>query len=221
MNAKGTQNNPYSMSEYQDLLENNLWEGGWVVISAQNIYITKKGNQEKDLGGLRLGSVNNPFSEDAYTEMHSKDQWPGGYVLFIGVTEPTYMRSSEEELAASCGCGCGCGSGSGSGSEWGSGSGSGSGSNDAYIEAGSIVIDTLHFRADVKWSAGSTIKGNVDMSRFEIPSLIKTDESISVTQILISWSAAYTITLEIHYKMGDGDSAVSNHEEVTVKLPGI
>ena len=37
MNAKGTQNNPYSMSEYQDLLENNLWEGGWVEINAQNI----------------------------------------------------------------------------------------------------------------------------------------------------------------------------------------
>ena len=32
MNAKGTQNNPYSMSEYQDLLENNLWEGSWVEI---------------------------------------------------------------------------------------------------------------------------------------------------------------------------------------------
>ena len=42
MNAKGTQNNPYSVSEYQDLLENHLWEGGWVVITAQNIYITKK-----------------------------------------------------------------------------------------------------------------------------------------------------------------------------------
>ena len=41
--AKGTMENPYSMSEYQDLLENNLWEGGWVEIKGQNIYITKKG----------------------------------------------------------------------------------------------------------------------------------------------------------------------------------
>ena len=40
--AKGTIGNPYSMSEYQDLLENNLWEGGWVEIKGQNIYITKK-----------------------------------------------------------------------------------------------------------------------------------------------------------------------------------
>ena len=40
--AKGTMDNPYSMSEYQDLLENNLWEGGWVEIKGQNIYITKK-----------------------------------------------------------------------------------------------------------------------------------------------------------------------------------
>ena len=39
--------NPYSMSEYQDLLENNLREGSWVEINAQNIYITKKGNQEE------------------------------------------------------------------------------------------------------------------------------------------------------------------------------
>ena len=30
--AKGTIGNPYSMSEYQDLRENNLWEGGWVEI---------------------------------------------------------------------------------------------------------------------------------------------------------------------------------------------
>ena len=40
--AKGTMENPYSMSEYQDLLENNLWEGSWVEIKGQNIYITKK-----------------------------------------------------------------------------------------------------------------------------------------------------------------------------------
>ena len=40
--AKGTIGNPYSMSEYQDLLENNLWEGSWVEINGQNIYITKK-----------------------------------------------------------------------------------------------------------------------------------------------------------------------------------
>ena len=40
--AKGTIGNPYSMSEYQDLLENNLWEGSWVEINGQNNYITKK-----------------------------------------------------------------------------------------------------------------------------------------------------------------------------------
>ena len=45
--AKGTMENPYSMSEYQDLRENNLWEGSWVEINGQNIYITKKGNQEE------------------------------------------------------------------------------------------------------------------------------------------------------------------------------
>lgn len=45
--AKGTIGNPYSMSEYQDLRENNLREGSWVEINAQNIYITKKGNQEE------------------------------------------------------------------------------------------------------------------------------------------------------------------------------
>ena len=45
--AKGTMENPYSMSEYQDLRENNLWERGWVEIKGQNIYITKKGNQEE------------------------------------------------------------------------------------------------------------------------------------------------------------------------------
>ena len=30
--AKGTIGNPYSTSEYRDLLENNLWEGSWVEI---------------------------------------------------------------------------------------------------------------------------------------------------------------------------------------------
>ena len=30
--AKGTIGNPYSMSEYLDLLQNNLWEGSWVEI---------------------------------------------------------------------------------------------------------------------------------------------------------------------------------------------
>ena len=45
--AKGTMENPYSMSEYQDLRENDLWEVSWVEINAQNIYITKKGNQEE------------------------------------------------------------------------------------------------------------------------------------------------------------------------------
>ena len=45
--AKGTIGNPYSMSECQDLRENNLREGSWVEIKGQNIYITKKGNQEE------------------------------------------------------------------------------------------------------------------------------------------------------------------------------
>lgn len=161
MNAKGTQNNPYSVSEYQDLLENNLWEGGWVVIDAKNIYITKKGNQEKDLGSLRLGSVNNPFSEDAYTEMHSKEQWPGGYVLFIGDTEPTYMRSSEEELAASCGCGCGCGSGSMSGC--------GSGSCSCILIPGSEVIGLPgrrdgkdgHYKVEISWEADREVNAKI------------------------------------------------------------
>ena len=40
--AKGTLGNPYSMSEYEDLCENNLWEGSWVEIKGQNLYITKK-----------------------------------------------------------------------------------------------------------------------------------------------------------------------------------
>ena len=31
--AKGTMEKPYSMSEYQDLLENDLWEGSWVEIN--------------------------------------------------------------------------------------------------------------------------------------------------------------------------------------------
>ena len=30
--AKGTMEKPYSMSECQDLRENNLWEGSWVEI---------------------------------------------------------------------------------------------------------------------------------------------------------------------------------------------
>ena len=40
--AKGTIGNPSSMSECQDLRANNLWEGSWVEIKGQNIYITKK-----------------------------------------------------------------------------------------------------------------------------------------------------------------------------------
>ena len=45
--AKGTIGNPYSMSEYQDLRENDSWQGSWVEINAQKIYITKTGNQEE------------------------------------------------------------------------------------------------------------------------------------------------------------------------------
>lgn len=116
MNAKGTQENPYSSSEYQDLCEERSWEGGWVKVNDKTIYITRDGKQEKDMGSQHLGCVNNPFSEDAYNEMHSREQWPGGYVLFLGDQEPTYMRSTESEMAASCGCGCGCGCGSTSGS---------------------------------------------------------------------------------------------------------
>ena len=192
MNAKGTQNNPYSVSEYQDLLENHLWEGGWVVITAQNIYITKKGNQEKDLGGLRLGSVNNPFSEDAYTEMHSKEQWPGGYVLFIGNTEPTYMRSTESEMAASCGCGST--SGSTSDSTSGSGSGLGCGLTAGKERFRPIGWDVM-CEIEVEWGDGTFDLGQTPFVRATLVDYNNSPFVEDGSPIVTSWDGNYHVKI--------------------------
>ncbi|MGM9621309.1 MAG: hypothetical protein ACI3X4_07655 [Bacteroidaceae bacterium] len=212
MDARGTKENPYSWEEYDEMVKGLNWLGGWVMQAGDVVYITSSGHIEKDYGKDSLGSISNPFSETAYNEMHARGDWPGGYVSFGSVCE--YRRSSAEENADASGCGS-----SGSGSDFGSGSGSGSGSDViAYIEAGSTMIDTEHFRVDVHWSAGSTIKGNNDMSRFEVRSITQTDPNITVKQILISWDSAYTIKLEILYVLGSGDSAVDNRDSVTVKV---
>lgn len=207
--TKGTREVPFTKAEYDKLVNDSSWTGGWVSRDNTTVYITCQGKVEQDVGWCTLGSKENPFSDQAYYEMAAREEFVGGYVLFVGVDEPSYRYPSgaSEPEGSGCGSASGCGCGSGSGS--------------AYIEAGSTVIDTEHFRADVKWSAGATVKGNVDMSRLEVPAMEKTDENISVVKIEISWDAAYTIKLVVHYLIGKGDSAVRNHDEATVRIYGI
>lgn len=110
----GSKENPYNYSDYESMVANHTWTGGWVIDSNTSAicYITSSGNVEADQDGDVLGSIDNPFSHVAYTEMYAAETWPGGYVLDLDNITRYYHRyygSSGCGCETGCGCGCGCG----------------------------------------------------------------------------------------------------------------
>lgn len=125
--TKGTREVPFTKAEYDKLVNDSSWTGGWVSRDNTTVYITCQGKVEQDVNGCALGSKENPFSEQAYCEMNSRDEFVGGCVQFLGVDEPSYRYPSGVSEPEGSGCGsasgCGCGSGCGSGCGCGSGRG--------------------------------------------------------------------------------------------------
>lgn len=121
--TKGTREVPYTKAEYDKMVVDSSWIGGWVDRGDKTVYITARGSVEQDIGTRTLGSKENPFSDQAYYEMDVREEFVGGYVRFEGVDEPLYRYPSGETesdgsgcgSALGCGCGCGVGCGSGSG----------------------------------------------------------------------------------------------------------
>ena len=53
--AKGTKGNPYTKAEYDKMVTDSSWIGGWVRKDEVTMYITTRGNVEQDVGGRTLG----------------------------------------------------------------------------------------------------------------------------------------------------------------------
>ena len=109
----GSKENPYNYSDYESMVANHTWTGGWVRDTHNLLcYITSSGNVESNQNGDVLGSIDNPFSHEAYTEMYAAETWPGGYVLDSDNIARYYHRYyGSSGCGCETGCGCGCSNG--------------------------------------------------------------------------------------------------------------
>ena len=166
------------------------------------------------------GTRENPYSFDEYLELAKKKTWKGGYVDMGGgciVEVPTADEWDDDE-------------------DYGSGSGSGSGTNDKplyMVRAGSdkIQINTIHFgmvEVTISWRNGiakaassggySNRDGFVAGISTEVSVASQYEKDKEKSKDDTSWSAPYTIKLDIHNVYTDRTVAPRREDRPDEKL---
>ena len=149
---------------YNEMTQNHIWLGGWVLFGATLRYLDSNDNEYNST----LGSQSNPCPYSIYNEMLSNGIWEGGWIQDSN-GQCHYLQVFNLTMNSSSGCGCGCGSGAGSGScpACGSGSGSGNSSSEGFpINAGKYLVgefldylikdDPRIGKLYISWTAGNT-----------------------------------------------------------------
>jgi len=149
---------------YNEMTQNHIWLGGWVLFGATLRYLDSNDNEYNST----LGSQSNPCPYSIYNEMLSNGIWEGGWIQDSN-GQCHYLQVFNLTMNSSSGCGCGCGSGTGSGScpACGSGSGSGNSSSEGFpINAGKYLVgefldylikdDPRIGKLYISWTAGNT-----------------------------------------------------------------
>lgn len=233
---KGTQRNPYTRAEYDELKNHNNWKGGWVSGLGAIMYISQ---DYKDYM-YTLGTKTDPCPMEIYNEMLSNGTWEGGWVEHNG--EIVYLPKLQIDLKPGTGSGCGSGSGSGSvgsgsGDESGSDSGSGSGDSSGArspISSGEYVIGEVSIKTTtgkfedldrigtlvVHWMAGNT-SGSFGLApiSFDIrdkASGLKYDVHVGISS---SWTAPYEASYMGGITLSSADETVSGNIEGIFVVP--
>ncbi len=81
MANEGSRRNPFSMNQFNSLVNSDHWQGGWVTHDEGLVY------HSQNLSTCTFdGSLSNPIPSSFYNEMLEREIWLGGWVS-VGVTE--------------------------------------------------------------------------------------------------------------------------------------
>lgn len=180
--AKGSIGNPYTHSEFLELLHNRKWKGGFVKVSeGMIVYVFEN------------GSVNRA------------DEWGIDGSKF---TSGSDFFEDESEGSSESGSDIGSGSSSESGSDAGPGSGSGSNVDDetqprVHIWKGEKTVDGFHksysYKVKFRWSDGFYME-NTRVCTSSLSSFIEemqTKDPIAGCQTSTTWDGAYRICFKL------------------------
>jgi hypothetical protein len=154
---------------YDELTDNAMWIGGWVLEEDENgepvdfpTYFTATGtaypgeDEEENV----FGNEDNPIPIDVYEEMCELDIWTGGWVVYPNGTTEEFPENEGGTSGSGSGSGCGCGCGNndaGCGCGCGEDEG-GSGCRGDGVSAGSITLYTHSVTLAtllLSWTAGT------------------------------------------------------------------
>ncbi len=208
-----TKGNPVPGDLYNEMTQNHIWLGGWVLFGTIKKYV----DSNDDEYNSTLGTQSDPCSMFIYNEMISNGIWEGGWVQDSN-GQAHYMQNFNLilDFGSGCGCGCGCGYGSGYGSGAYSGScpayGSGSGSNPepetgtgCPINAGSHEAGVVQLinkveihrgTLTISWTSGKTIGYN-DLSVATITIIFDNSSVICQSSNVVTiWENAYELSIQ-------------------------
>ena len=217
-----TKGNPVPGDLYNEMTQNHIWLGGWVLFGTLKKYV----DSNDDEYNSTLGTQSDPCSMVIYNEMISNGIWEGGWVQASN-GQAHYMQNYNLILdfgsGCGCGCGCGCGYGSGYGSgaysgscpAYGSGSGSGELSSEGFpICAGNYKVGGIVDRSQnnnnnnnngnnynsvgelhISWTEGNT-QGQNDLSEVTVSAKM-TNYRYCVLQnnLYTTWVAPYEVAI--------------------------
>ena len=198
-----TKGNPVPGDLYNEMTQNHIWLGGWVLFGTIKKYV----DSNDDEYNSTLGTQSDPCSMFIYNEMISNGIWEGGWVQDSN-GQAHYMQNYNLILdfgsGCGCGCGCGCGYGSGYGSgaysgscpAYGSGSGSGELSSEGFpICAGNYKVGGIVGELHISWTEGNT-QGQNDLSEVTVSAKM-TNYRYCVLQnnLYTTWVAPYEVAI--------------------------
>lgn len=204
-----TKGNPVPGDLYNEMTQNHIWLGGWVLFGTIKKYV----DSNDDEYNSTLGTQSDPCSMFIYNEMISNGIWEGGWVQDSN-GQAHYMQDFNFNLtlnpSSGCGCGCGYGSGYGSGAysgscpAYGSGSGSGELSSEGFpICAGNHIAGEVRVKGSshgigdlkISWTGGNT-RGGDNLSEVAVSIKMK-DYTYCVLQnnSYTLWVAPYVVAI--------------------------
>ena len=220
--CNGSHSAPYDADVYDELLDGEMWIGGWVLEEDEGgtphelpTYITAESTTypEEDEDGNVFGNEDYPIPIAVYEEMCELDIWTGGWVIYPNGTTEEFPENeggaSGSGSGSGCGCGCGnndAGCGCGCGEDEG---GSGCGGGDVIPGSGNIrLIDGSGTTASltVSWTAGSTGSGGNNFASEASASLDYLEKEgrraaqYDFKNISASWKSSNEIEVRAHVK---------------------
>lgn len=194
-NFLGNRHRPFPYIIYKELLDNEIWTGGWAHIYEQGgvdlFYVSEAHvlyNDRQDLSTTHIfGSRENPIPLDIFYEMNQNKTWLAGWVGYPN--EEVHYANDSGDFSTGCGCGSSAAS-SGSGSSAGSGGSTLRTGTERYCPSGlPVTMDLLISWGEGTFDGGGLPNLNVQLIRYE-------EDPFGGPEIIASWDAPFRVKIE-------------------------